>query len=48
MHMSQPLALITSKVKITGRVIQSKGVQAIAVQKVERQHSGSTASVDRN
>jgi hypothetical protein len=35
-------------VKITGRVIQSNGVQAIAVQKVERQHSGSTASVDRN
>lgn len=35
----------SEKVKITGRLIESHGMLAIAVQKVERQHGGSTASV---
>jgi hypothetical protein len=39
------LAGSAEKVKVTGRIIESQGVQAIAVQKVERQHGGSTASV---
>jgi hypothetical protein len=44
-HSSEALSGMGERVKVTGRVIEREGVQAIAVQRVERQHGDSTAAV---